>query len=521
MSKVKVLFFAADAYSILADGGTQRLRLDEEVRQVKERLRAAGHPDVLEFDYLLATRIGDLVQALRRTRPQVVHFSGHGRTEGLVLIGRDGVRPHLVRAEALVELFGQFGGEIRLVVLNACFSQPQAKAIAQAVGCAIGTRRKIFDEVAIDFSSAFYSAIASGKSVQAAYEEARLELKLEHFGEHECLAVESRADVDPARLVLTAPWWRRLVPRRVAAAAAGFALAFALVFCPRVPPEPTVSDLACGKDTAAASATPADRSTAVASLAKARELYSDRKYAQAASLFEAAAEAGDSDAMACLGFIHFHGRPGVEPQPALGLHWLRKAASGKRDAHGMYALAVAYLSDGVTYNDDEAKEWFSKAAREKDHAEAMRSLGALEQRERNANGDRRALDWYRGAVDAGSVDAMVDLGLMYERGLGTAPDTVSALRWYRSAAARGSPRGMFAAGRSYEEGIGVPRNYARARKWYRRAADAGSAEAMSRLGALYDRGLGVRRSRLRAGCWYERAAQAGSPPARAKRVETG
>lgn len=32
MSKVQVLFFAADAHSVLADGRTQRLRLDEEVR---------------------------------------------------------------------------------------------------------------------------------------------------------------------------------------------------------------------------------------------------------------------------------------------------------------------------------------------------------------------------------------------------------------------------------------------------------------------------------------------------------
>jgi TPR repeat protein len=315
--------------------------------------------------------------------------------------------------------------------------------------------------------------------------------------------------------VLTAPWWRRLAPRRVGAAAAACALTFALVFCPGVPPEPTVSDIACGTDTAAASATPAGPSTAAASFAGAKELYGDRKYAQAASLFEKAAEAGNSEAMACLGFIYFHGRPGVEPQPTRGMDWLQKAAGEERDAHGMYALAVAYLSDDVAQNDYRAKEWFSKAVREKDYAEAMRSLGALDQREQNDSSYRQALDWYRRAVDAGSVDARVDLGLMYERGLGIARDSVAALRLYRSAAARGSPRGMSAVGRSYEQGIGVPRDYARARRWYRRAADAGSAEAMKRLGALYDHGLGVRRSHLRAGCWYERAAQAGSSLPRA------
>jgi hypothetical protein len=91
------------------------------------------------------------------------------------------------------------------VVLNACFSLPQAEAIAASVGCAIGTGGPISDEGAITFGGAFYRALAFGQSVQAAYDQARTALALEHVDDRECPRLVVRPDVDPARLVLVAP----------------------------------------------------------------------------------------------------------------------------------------------------------------------------------------------------------------------------------------------------------------------------------------------------------------------------
>src|SRR5215217_6390443 len=116
MSKVKVLFFAADPLSAPPDGHTARLMLDEDVRQIRQKVRAAEHRDDLEFDLRLAARTDDLLQALNETRPQVVHFSGHGQNEGLVLVSADGRRPHVVPATALEQLFQVFRGDIRVVV---------------------------------------------------------------------------------------------------------------------------------------------------------------------------------------------------------------------------------------------------------------------------------------------------------------------------------------------------------------------------------------------------------------------
>jgi len=226
MSNVKVLFFAADPLSAPPDGHVSRLLLDEDVRQIREKVRAAEHRDALEFDVRWAARTDDLLQALNETRPRVVHFSGHGGSEGLVLVGADGHGAHHVDAAALEQLFRVFRGDIQVVVLNACFSLPQARAIAGAVGCAIGTRGKISDRAAITFGASFYRAVAFGRSVQAAYDQASAALALEHFEDRECPQLVARPDVDPARLVLVPPGGRRSTGR-VGMAAAGLALAAA------------------------------------------------------------------------------------------------------------------------------------------------------------------------------------------------------------------------------------------------------------------------------------------------------
>ncbi|HEU4885116.1 MAG TPA: NB-ARC domain-containing protein [Longimicrobium sp.] len=199
MSKATVLFFAADPLSTHPTRPSPRLQLDEDVRRTREKVRAAEHRDALVFDLRLSARPDDLIQALNETSPQVVHFSGHGFSKGLVLVGSDG-GPHLVGPDALGRLFTVFRGDIRVVVLNACLTLPQAQAIAGAVGCAIGTREKISDEAAITFGASFYRALAFGHSVQTAFEQACVALALEHPGEEETPQLIAGPGVDPAQL---------------------------------------------------------------------------------------------------------------------------------------------------------------------------------------------------------------------------------------------------------------------------------------------------------------------------------
>ena len=204
MSKVNVLFVAADPESARPDRPDPRLLLDEDVRRIREKVRAAEYRDALEFHFCWAARPDDLLQALNETSPQVVHFSAHGGVNGLVLVGEDG-DPQTVPAAALTRLFETFRGEIRLVILNACYTLELARALAPCVGCAIGNRGALPDEAPILFAASFYRAIAFGKSVQAAFQQASALLLMEGFGAEAIPELVTGPGVDAAAVVLVSP----------------------------------------------------------------------------------------------------------------------------------------------------------------------------------------------------------------------------------------------------------------------------------------------------------------------------
>jgi len=161
---IRILFLAANP----AD--TERLSLDEEVRAIDRALREAEYRDRFEIDQRWAVRIGDLQEALLRFRPDIVHFSGHGtESSEIVLAGPTGSSQPVPR-EALGRLFAVLADDIRCVVLNACYSEGQAQAIADHIDCVVGMTQAVGDNAAIEFATGFYRAIGYGRSVQTAFD---------------------------------------------------------------------------------------------------------------------------------------------------------------------------------------------------------------------------------------------------------------------------------------------------------------------------------------------------------------
>ena len=515
MSKIKILFFAADPLSAQPDG-RGRLALDEDVRQICRHVRAAGGREDL-FGWRLAARPDDLLQALKETRPRVVHFSGHGLRKGLLLVGSDGC-PHLVPAAGLAQLFQVYRGRIRLVVLNACFSLEQAEALAGVVGCAIGTRSEISDAAAITFGAEFYSAVVNGRSVKDAFELASAALRIKHPDDAECPELVTGDGVDPSRLYVHRPYLR-VVAKRVAALVLAVATMGAVVKLADRTPESLAARPDCGWEgggsarnlagglgiPAAASSAPIDPS-AGSDLSAAKILYREGSYQQAIPLFRRAAEAGIPEAMAFLGVVYMRGQ-GTVQEPDSAFRWLHDAAL-KRDPLGMTELGLAYQNGvGTRRNRGLAVRWYENAVNEKGSAEAMRRLGGLFRDEQNF---AAALHWFRAAVLSGSSDARADAGWMYEKGLGVSADPEEARCLYDMAAHAGSLRGMLAMGRIYQDAVGVPQDYEQAKEWYLRAVSAGSAEAMYSMGVLHQNGWGVPQNRTEALRWFRRARDAGS-----------
>jgi CHAT domain len=199
MEKIKILFLSANPEDL------KRLALDREIREINEKIRAARHRDDLDLIPILAVRADDLIQSLNEHSPHVVHFSGHGSRHQEIFLVDENDLSKPVDKEALAFLFRTLKDNIRVVVLNACFSRPQAEALRSIIDCTVGMTKAIGDEAAIKFSASFYRAIGFGRSVQQAFDQAKASLLLEGIPEEKTPELLVRPGVDASQVILINP----------------------------------------------------------------------------------------------------------------------------------------------------------------------------------------------------------------------------------------------------------------------------------------------------------------------------
>jgi tetratricopeptide (TPR) repeat protein len=194
MNKIKVLFLAANPTD------TTKLRLDEEIRQIANKIREAEYRDALELISAWAVRPDDMLLLLNLHKPHIVHFSGHGDASGEIILTDNAGVSKPVTAEAIKALFTTLKDNVRVVVLNACYSKAQAEAITEVIDCAIGMRTRVVDEAAIAFAASFYRAVGFGRSIQQAFDQGKVALLLEGF--HDKPDLIHNSQIAPSEIVL-------------------------------------------------------------------------------------------------------------------------------------------------------------------------------------------------------------------------------------------------------------------------------------------------------------------------------
>lgn len=173
-----ILFLAANPKD------TGRLRLDQELRDIAEGLQRAQKRDQFNLEQRLAVRPRDIQRAMLDVSPQIIHFSGHGDGEqGLVFEDNLG-NAKLVDGAALAGLFELFTDHVTCVVLNGCYSEVQATAIAEHIPYVIGMSQAIGDKAAIAFAVGFYDALGAGRPIEFAYKMGCAAIRLEGIAEH-------------------------------------------------------------------------------------------------------------------------------------------------------------------------------------------------------------------------------------------------------------------------------------------------------------------------------------------------
>jgi hypothetical protein len=164
------------------------LDVDWEIKEIVADLRMAKDRDRFPPKTVLGATIGALTQAMLDDPPTIVHFSGHGRQDGVILRSAAGGW-QLVPGEALASLFAPFSPAVKCVVLNLCWSEPQARAIHRHVPYVIGTRDRMPDDAALAFSRGFYKAYAARRDVRFAFEIGKAIVQAEGNGDEELLVL--------------------------------------------------------------------------------------------------------------------------------------------------------------------------------------------------------------------------------------------------------------------------------------------------------------------------------------------
>lgn len=175
---VSILFLAADPTD------ASRLRLGLEFREIQEKLQLARLRHAFKLEQRMSVRPTDVSQALLDTRPQIVHFSGHGTTSGALCFENAVGETHPIYPEAIAALFEQFTNDIECVLLNACYSELQARAIVRHIPVVVGMNAAITDEAAVAFSIGFYQAIGAGRQIEDAYRLGCVQIRLHNIPDH-------------------------------------------------------------------------------------------------------------------------------------------------------------------------------------------------------------------------------------------------------------------------------------------------------------------------------------------------
>ncbi len=99
-------------------------------------------------------------------------------------------------------------------------------------------------------------------------------------------------------------------------------------------------------------------------------------------------------------------------------------------------------------------------------------------------------------AERGNAAALVTLGSMYERGVGTSRDFAKAFECFSKAAAAGLAEGYYNTGICYEVGMGTtgsadPENARRAFEHFEKAAELGLSQGLYKLALVYTTGRGT------------------------------
>lgn len=182
--------------------GTEKLKLDQEIRQIQDDLEWCQVPNI-SFEAMGFVKKTDIQRKFASYKPDIVQFSGHGTIEGAIVIEDENNKPSIVPQLVLKNIFQNFNDTIKCVVLNSCYSELQAKEIKKHIPFVVGITQEVEDTAAKFFSSKFFQSLVLGNSIQKSFDIAKTEISLiaERYGELPKLIYKKNFDPQKTYLI--------------------------------------------------------------------------------------------------------------------------------------------------------------------------------------------------------------------------------------------------------------------------------------------------------------------------------
>jgi len=208
----------------------------------------------------------------------------------------------------------------------------------------------------------------------------------------------------------------------------------------------------------------------------------------AIAAYTQAAAAGNIDGDTRLAELFFSGRS-VPPDHSKAFGYFQAAMNGGSESAAVRVAAMLMGGDGVPRNVDRGSALLNELAASASARTLIAVGDVLSGKAPGVEPDlARAIQVYRKAAQAGSVEALLDLG----DALGALPpaeiDGSAVVEAYETAAAKGSVDASLKLGDLYVEAAIVPPDLAKATGYYARASKAGSVSAQLALASLQAQG---------------------------------
>ena len=145
---VKLLFFSSYP--------EDQSRLTSEFDEIVESIKSANSQkiEIKILKPIISANYKKLITGLTH-RPKIIHYSGHGNSDGIFLIDNKTNNSLQLSNDKLESIFKNCRS-LKLIFFNSCFSEKQAEILSKQGMFVLGLEDEIENSVAVEFAKEFY-----------------------------------------------------------------------------------------------------------------------------------------------------------------------------------------------------------------------------------------------------------------------------------------------------------------------------------------------------------------------------